>query len=90
MDGMETPSSCRLLFLADIWDVSMLLKINLQLSTHAYCSRTEQDNRAQSLGVTLLLRCKFFCYDQLCLIVMMRINLLMTFKPLPFCDSVIL
>lgn len=41
MDGMETPHICRLLFLADFWNMSMVFKINFQLSTRAYYNRTE-------------------------------------------------
>lgn len=60
MDGMETPRICRLLFLADFWNMSIVFKINFQLSTCAYYNRTEQDNLAWSCYVTLLLSCKFF------------------------------
>lgn len=73
-------SICRLLFLADFWNMSMLFKINFQPSTCAYYNRTEQDNLAWSCYVTLLLSCKFFCSDQLFLIVIMRIHLFMTFS----------
>lgn len=60
MDGMETPHICRVLFLADFWNMSMVFKINFQLSTYAYYNRTEQDNLAWSYYVTLLFSCKFF------------------------------
>lgn len=78
MDDMETPRIYRLIFLADFWNMNILFKINFQLSTFTYYNKTEQDNLTLSLHVTLLLCCKFFCYDQLLLAIIMRIDLLMT------------